>query len=79
MTKLNLSPRYTGEIDDDLVQVFGSKTLARVLLARGIQNESQLDTSVGQLLPASELTGLDEAAVLISQAINERKRILSVS
>lgn len=78
MTKLNLSPRYTGEIDDDLVQVFGSKTLARVLLARGIQNESQLDTSVGQLLPASELTGLDEAAVLISQAINERKRILIV-
>lgn len=78
MTKLNLSLRYTGKIDDELVQAFGSVTLARVLLARGIHDEAQLDTSVGQLLPASDLTGLDEAATLISQAIDEQKRILIV-
>ncbi|WP_418001277.1 single-stranded-DNA-specific exonuclease RecJ [Moraxella haemolytica] len=77
MTKLNLSPRHMGEVPEELVQQFGSLTLARVFLARGVDDVLLLDTSVGSLLPASELAGLDKAAALIDHAIDD-KRILIV-
>lgn len=78
MTQLNLSPRYTGEISDNDIHAFGCPTLARIMLARGVQDKSKLDTSVTNLLPALDLAGLDEAATLISQAIDDNKRILIV-
>lgn len=77
MTRLNLSPRHVGEVPNELVQQFGSLTLARIFLARGVDDVMLLDTSVGGLLPASELTGLDKAAALIDHAI-DTKRILIV-
>lgn len=77
MTKLNLSPRFTGKIDESLVQQFGSHTLARVFLARGVCDVSMLDTQVGSLLPAGDLAGLEEAARLIDEAIDD-KRILII-
>lgn len=77
MTQLNLSPRLMGEIDDGLVRQLGSRTLCRVFLARGIRSVEMLDTSVGSLLPAGDLLGLEEAARLIDEAI-DHKRILII-
>ncbi|MFL1732484.1 single-stranded-DNA-specific exonuclease RecJ [Moraxella oculi] len=77
MTKLNLSPRWIGDIDDDLIKKLGSKTLSRVFLARGIHDVGMLDTSVGGLLPAGGLLGLEEAAKLIDEAI-DCQRILII-
>ncbi|UNU72988.1 single-stranded-DNA-specific exonuclease RecJ [Moraxella nasovis] len=77
-TSLNLTQRYTGKVPDELTKQLGSQTLALVMMARGIDDTRLLDVSVGSLLPATDLLGIDEAARLIDQAIDAGERILVV-
>ena len=74
---LNLVLRHTGQAPDELADVFGY-TLARILHSRQITDVSQMEMAVANLLPASDLLGLDEASQVIDRAIDEGKRILVV-
>ena len=53
-----------------------ASSLKRVLAARGVSDPAMLDLSPRSLLPADLLLGIDQAAELISSAIDEQKRLL---
>lgn len=53
-------------------------TLARILLARGVSDVSDLELTLNALLPSADLTGLGRAVDVIDQAIDEQKSILVV-
>ncbi len=80
---LNLTPRFTGTLPDDLPPslqpLFAqSPTLARLFVARGIQSAEELDTALSSLLAADGLRDVDKAVQLLDAAIDEGKRILIV-
>lgn len=52
--------------------------LARVYSHRNIESMDQLDKSLSQLLPFTELSGIEQAAELLSKAVKEQQRILIV-
>jgi single-stranded-DNA-specific exonuclease len=52
--------------------------LARVYAGRGIRDPSELDLGLERLLPPEELLNADRAAVLLADAIADRRRILIV-
>jgi len=52
--------------------------LKRIYLNRGIQHESEIDTSLKNLLPYHDLLNIDQAAALLGKAIQENKRMLIV-
>ncbi len=53
--------------------------LARIYAARGVQNVSELDEDLSQLLPPNTLKGNDKAAQLLAQAIAQQKHICVVA
>jgi single-stranded-DNA-specific exonuclease len=53
--------------------------LARLFAARGIGSAAELDDGLPHLLPPSTLKGIDRAAVLLADAIEQRKRICIVA
>lgn len=80
---LNLTPRFTGTLPDDLpsslLAVYEqTPTLARLFLGRGIKTTEELDYSLSSLLPAQGLRDIDKAVDLLDEAINNDQRILIV-
>lgn len=55
-----------------------SLTLRRILYDRGIRDDTELDTSLGKLIPANNLLGLDKALTLMDNAIDALQSILIV-
>jgi single-stranded-DNA-specific exonuclease len=53
--------------------------LARLYAARGVKQASELDESLGGLLPPSTLTNADKAATLLADAIAANKRLLIIA
>lgn len=53
--------------------------LARIYAARGIHRRDELDYSLGALLPPDALTGTQEAAMLLADAIEAGARLLIVA
>ena len=78
MAHLNLTPRLTEPVDEQLYHQVGSLALARVLQARGVHDLSQMDTHISQLLAAADLMGIDDAIALIDEAIDRRDQILII-
>lgn len=78
MAHLNLTPRLTEPVDEQLYHQVGSLALARVLQARGVHDLSQMDTDISQLLAAADLMGIDDAIALIDEAIDRRDQILII-
>ncbi len=54
------------------------RVMARVLAARGIGHPSQLEPSLSGLLPPQRLTHSETMAVLLADAIGQRKRLLVI-
>lgn len=52
--------------------------LARVYSARGLQNEADLDLTLGSLIPPTDLLNAQSAAVLLADALADLKKILIV-
>lgn len=52
--------------------------IQRIYAARGVLTDVEVDLGLKQLLPASELRGLEEGLVLLVEAIENRQRILVV-
>ncbi|WP_049236627.1 single-stranded-DNA-specific exonuclease RecJ [Moraxella canis] len=78
MAHLNLTPRLTEPVDEQLYHQVGSLALARVIQARGVHDLSQMDTDISQLLAAADLMGIDDAIALIDEAIDQRDQILII-
>ena len=53
--------------------------LARIYAARGIHRRDELDYGLGALLPPDALTGTQEAAMLLADAIEAGARLLIVA
>jgi single-stranded-DNA-specific exonuclease len=53
--------------------------LKRVYAARNIQSAEELDYSLSSLLPFNTLTGIDNAVLLLQEAIEKKQRILIVA
>lgn len=62
-----------------LVQSGINPLLARLYVARGVQSHEELDTGLAKLLPPSGLKGIQEAAVILADAIATQKRICIVA
>ncbi|CAM3959656.1 single-stranded-DNA-specific exonuclease RecJ [Psychrobacter arenosus] len=80
---LNLTPRFTGTVPDDLppsLQPLAAQapTLARLYAGRGITAIEDMGTELAKLLPAEGLLGLDTAATILDEAIDTGQRILIV-
>ena len=52
--------------------------LARLYAARGVVNKSELEISLGQIIPPEQLTNNAEMAKLLADAIQQNKRILVI-
>ena len=80
---LNLTPRFTGTVPDDLpasLQPLAAHapTLARLYAGRGITAIEDMGTELAKLLPAEGLLGLDRAAAILDEAIDSGQRLLIV-
>ena len=53
--------------------------LARLYAARGIKSKEELDTSLGKLIPPSQMKGATEAGALLADSIAAKQRILIVA
>lgn len=53
--------------------------LARLLAARGVREAAELDESLAQLLPPTDLKGLPDAARLLADAIQNGERLVIVA
>ena len=53
--------------------------LARLLAARGVRDANETDLALNQLLPPSDLKGIDAAARLLGQAVADNLRICVVA
>lgn len=82
---LNLTPRFVGNLPNSLINLTSlsnttkaSVTLARVFAGRGVYEPEQLLTHISRLLPADSLMGIDDAVMLIDNAIDANERILII-
>ena len=80
---LNLTPRYTGTLPDDIPESLStlasqSPTLARLFLGRGISNTDELNYDFSVMLSANDLRDIDVATELLDTAIDSKRRILIV-
>ncbi|MDO5769248.1 MAG: DHH family phosphoesterase, partial [Psychrobacter sp.] len=80
---LKLTPRFAGQVPSDLPEslkplAHDAPTLARLYAGRGITAIDDMDTKLANLLPADGLLGLDAAATILDEAIDQGKRILIV-
>jgi single-stranded-DNA-specific exonuclease len=62
-----------------LEQAGAHPLLARLYAARGVREPGELDTNLQQLLPPAQLKGAAEAAQLLAEAIDRRRRIVVVA
>lgn len=80
---LNLTPRFTGKLPDDLPENLQtlyqqSPTLTRLFLARGVDSSDELEYGLSSLLPADGLKDIDKAVQILDEAIEQQQRILIV-
>ena len=78
---LNLTPRYPKNLDafPQLQPIAEqSLTIANILAGRGVVATDELDLSLGAMLPAVNLLGLDKAVSLLDKAIDNQQKILIV-
>lgn len=73
---LPLTPRLNHAIPPQLAHL--PPVLARLVAARGVQDEQALATQLAALLPANQLKGLMPACQLLDMAIDQRQVILIV-
>ena len=62
----------------DLEQKVQSALLARLFAQRGIVDQSEIDFSLGNLLPPDSMKGLSEAANVVASTIVNRQKIIIV-
>ena len=53
--------------------------LRRIYASRNIKSSEDLDYSLGSLIPYEELSGIDNAVILLQEMITQKKRILIVA
>jgi single-stranded-DNA-specific exonuclease len=53
--------------------------LQRIYIARGVRSTDELERTLNQLLPVNDLSGVDQAVDVISEAIRNDKKILIVA
>ena len=78
MTRLlvrDADPRVTQQLVTDGVL----PALARVLAARGIQRRDEMQLLIDALVPPSTLSHVDEAAILLADAIEAEAKLLIVA
>ena len=78
---LNLTPRYPKNLDAfPQLQPIAEQSLmiANILAGRGVVATDELDLSLGAMLPAVNLLGLDKAVSLLDKAIDNQQKILIV-
>ncbi|MEE4175494.1 MAG: single-stranded-DNA-specific exonuclease RecJ [Xanthomonadales bacterium] len=63
---------------DDRLPADLHPVLRRILLARGLGDPDRLDLALKRMAPPASLTGIDEAARLLAEAIREDRRVLVV-
>ncbi|HUX89932.1 MAG TPA: single-stranded-DNA-specific exonuclease RecJ [Gallionellaceae bacterium] len=78
MTEIVQRP-YPADTVQQLSKTGMPALLARIYAARGIDNSSQLDTGLGQLLPFTQLKNAQQMAVLLADAITAKKSLLIVA
>jgi len=78
MTEIVQRP-YPADTVQQLSKTGMPALLARIYAARGIDNSSQLDTGLGQLLPFTQLKNAQQMAVLLADAISAKKSLLIVA
>ena len=78
MPKITTRP-YDSEIFQTLSKCGLSPVLARIYAARGIENASQLETELANLIPFERFKSITLMATLLADAISAKKRLLIVA
>ena len=78
MTDIAQRP-YADDAAQNLIQSGMPALLARIYAARGIDNNQQLDTGLNHLLPYTQLKNVQKMAVLLADAIAEKRQLLIVA
>ena len=73
-----ISRREAAPVPEELARAL-HPVLARVLAARGVLSVSEMDYTLEKLIPATSLSGMDDAVALLIDALAEGKRILVVA
>ena len=68
----------TFQEDADLLPASLHPVIRRILLARNITDETELDLKLGRLEPPTSLSGIDQAASLLVDALTANKKLLIV-
>jgi single-stranded-DNA-specific exonuclease len=76
-TSLTIKQRPLPAMEDSLPRYL-HRVSRRVLLARGVSDEDDLNTQMSALLPPGELAGIEEAAALVAEAVMQDRAILVV-
>lgn len=76
--RLTLTERCTQMPSAGLIADVGFVSMARVLAARQIDDIEQMNSAIQGLLPAKDLLGIDQAILLIDQAIDQEQKILII-
>ena len=74
---MKILPRTSSSVPDWPVSNL-HPVLHRIYAARGVQGEQELDLSLSQLLPVSRLAGVEQAAELLMQTIQQGRSILVI-
>ncbi len=78
MTQL-IQRTYPADAAQQLGDTGMAPLLARIYAARGIRDTAQLDTSLGNLLPFTQLKNAQTMAVLLADAIGAQRKLLIVA
>ena len=78
MSKITQRP-YPIETAQQLAESGVAPLLARIYAARGIADAAQLDTDIKRLLPFALLKNAEQMAILLADAIADKKKILIVA
>ena len=78
MTQIVQRP-YPADAAKSLTESGMPTLLARIYAARGIHNNAQLDTSLAQLLPFTQLKNAQEMGRLLADAIAAKRKLLIVA
>jgi len=77
LARRKVGQRQTGSVSHTLPDSL-HPVIRRILLARGITNEKSLDLKLGRLQKPSALSGIQEAAEILADAVVSGQRILIV-
>jgi len=66
-------PESTGDLPEDIHPV-----ISRVLLARGVREPGELSLDMKDMLPPDDLGGVEQAALLLADAVSQDQQVLIV-